>query len=97
MPNPLAAGRSIEALPGSVAHANRAMAHLKLGRLREAERDCTAALELDHLYLKAWQRRATARRAQGRLPEAVADYEEALRRARLAISSLRQPWPGPSR
>ena len=65
--------------PGCVAHANRAMAHLKLGHYSEAERDCTAALELDALYLKAWQRRATARQALQKLPEAVADYEAALR------------------
>ena len=64
-----------------MAHANRAMAYLKMGRYGDAERDCSAALELDALYLKAWQRRATARRVQGKLPEAVADFEQALRSA----------------
>lgn len=65
--------------PGCVAHANRAMAYIKLGRFKEAEQDCTAALALDPLYLKAWQRRATAKRAQNKLPEAASDFEEALR------------------
>ena len=70
-----------------MAYANRAMAYLKMGRYGDAERDCSAALKLDALYLKAWQRRATARRAQGKLPEAVADFEEALRSALLLSAS----------
>ena len=41
--------------------ANRAMALLKKGRHREAEVDCTLALSLDPTYVKAYQRRATAR------------------------------------
>ena len=71
--------RSIEVQTNCVAHANRAMAYIKLGRFKEAEQDCTAALTLDALYLKAWQRRATAKRAQNKLPEAASDFEEALR------------------
>ena len=61
---------SIEAAANSLAYANRAMACLKLGEHRTAEEDCTAAIGLDPLYLKSWQRRGAARKEQGRLQEA---------------------------
>lgn len=41
--------------------------------------DCDAALALDPLYVKAYQRRAAAHRALGAGREAAADWEEALR------------------
>lgn len=70
---------SIDQEPNSLAYANRAMASLKLGETRLAEEDCTAAIALDPLYLKSWQRRGAARQEQGRLEEATADLEMALR------------------
>jgi Tfp pilus assembly protein PilF len=36
-------------------------------------------MQLDPSYVKAWHRRATARKQLGQLLEAAADYEEALR------------------
>ena len=39
--------RSLELAPTCLAHANRALARLKLGRPAEAEADCAAALALD--------------------------------------------------
>lgn len=49
--------RSLVLEPGCLAAANRAMALLKLGRAAEAEADCSDALRLDPLYVKAYQRR----------------------------------------
>lgn len=71
--------QSIDAHPTAVAYANRAIAFLKLARPLEAEADCTAALQLDPSYVKAWHRRGTARRQLGKLVEAAADFEEVLR------------------
>lgn len=48
---------SLALAPTCLAHANRAMALLKLGRHAEAEAECGAALGLDPLYVKAYQRR----------------------------------------
>lgn len=49
--------RSLELAPSCLAHANRAMARLKLGKPAQAEVDCAAALALDPAYVKAHQRR----------------------------------------
>ena len=62
----------------AVAYANRSMSYLKLERWAEAERDASAALELDASYLKAHQRRGVARRRLGKFLEATMDYENAL-------------------
>lgn len=59
--------------------ANKAMAHLKMGNALAAEQDCSAALQLDEAYLKAWLRRASARRALRCHLDAVDDLEQALR------------------
>lgn len=57
---------SLALAPTCLAHANRAMALLKMGRQAEAEADCTAALGLDPSYVKAYQRRwGPGRRARG--------------------------------
>ncbi|KAG2247397.1 hypothetical protein Bca52824_087025 [Brassica carinata] len=71
--------RSIALSPNAVAFANRAMAYLKLKRYREAEADCTEVLNLDDRYIKAYSRRATARKQLGMIKEAKEDAEFALR------------------
>ncbi|KAF8088674.1 hypothetical protein N665_0532s0037 [Sinapis alba] len=71
--------RSIALSPNAVAFANRAMAYLKIKRYREAEVDCTEALNLDDRYIKAYSRRATARKQLGMIREAKEDAEFALR------------------
>ena len=71
--------RSLERDPTAIAYANRAMASLKEGLLAEAETDCTRALELDPMYLKAYQRRGAARKGLDRPYLAAQDYESALR------------------
>ncbi|KAF8574207.1 hypothetical protein K439DRAFT_866809 [Ramaria rubella] len=52
---------------------NRAAAYLKLGKYLDAERDCTTVLGLDGKNVKALFRRAQARLALERLPEAEKD------------------------
>jgi hypothetical protein len=42
-----------------------------LFRFREAEDDCTEALNLDDRYIKAYSRRATARKELGKLKESI--------------------------
>ncbi|CAN6340483.1 unnamed protein product [Urochloa humidicola] len=70
--------RSIGLSPTAVAFANRAMAYLKLRRFKEAEDDCTEALNLDDRYIKAFSRRITARKELGKLKEAMDDAEFAI-------------------
>jgi tetratricopeptide (TPR) repeat protein len=71
--------RSLALEPTSIAHANAAMALLKLNKHSEAEAACTAALALDPGYVKALQRRGTARKAVGSYLTAAEDFEAALR------------------
>ncbi|KAK1256917.1 hypothetical protein QJS04_geneDACA016414 [Acorus gramineus] len=71
--------RSIALSPTCVAFANRAMAYLKIRRFEEAESDCTEALNLDDRYVKAYSRRATARKELGKLQLSLEDSEFALR------------------
>lgn len=71
--------RSIALAPTAVAYANRAMAYLKIKRFKEAESDCTEALGLDDCYIKAYSRRATARKELGKLDTSIEDAEFALR------------------
>ncbi|CAL4895868.1 unnamed protein product [Urochloa decumbens] len=70
--------RSIGLSPTAVAFANRAMAYLKQRRFKEAEDDCTEALNLDDRYIKAYSRRITARKELGKLKEAMDDAEFAI-------------------
>ncbi|KAF2307309.1 hypothetical protein GH714_026241 [Hevea brasiliensis] len=63
--------RSIALSPTAVAYANRAMAYLKIRKFQEAENDCTEALNLDDRYIKAYSRRATARKELGRFKESI--------------------------
>ena len=44
---------------------------MKLIRFKEAEDDCTEALNLDDRYIKAYSRRITARKELGKLKEAM--------------------------
>lgn len=71
--------RSIALSPSAVAYANRAMAYIKIRRFQDAENDCTEALNLDDRYIKAYSRRATARKELGKLKESIEDSEFALR------------------
>ena len=54
------------------------MALLKKGRHKEAEADCTLAVSLDPTYVKAYQRRATARASLKDFAGAVKDFEKVL-------------------
>lgn len=56
------------------AYSNRAMAHLKLGQVTQAETDCNHTLLLQPDNVKALLRRATARSLLNRPREALEDY-----------------------
>ncbi|KAK9831203.1 hypothetical protein WJX74_007299 [Apatococcus lobatus] len=71
--------RSLSKNRTAVVHANRAQACLKLGQAAQADKDCSEALELDMQYIKAWQRRGTARKLLGNHFGAAEDFEQALR------------------
>ncbi|CAA3020768.1 RNA polymerase II-associated 3 isoform X1 [Olea europaea subsp. europaea] len=71
--------RSIAFSPTAVAYANMAMAYIKIRRFQEAENDSTEALNLDDRYIKAYSRRATARKELGKLKESIDDAAFALR------------------
>ena len=51
---------------------------LYLCRYADAVVDCTTAISLDPLYIKAYLRRASAKAAQHALDEALGDYERVL-------------------
>jgi len=59
----------------SILYSNRALAHLKLNLYDEAARDCTAALELNTMNVKANFRRADARFRLGNYAGALEDCE----------------------
>ena len=58
--------------------ANRAMAYLKTESWRQAETDCSLALSLDDAYVKAYQRRATARKNLKDYAKALEDLNHVL-------------------
>ncbi|CAJ1367919.1 unnamed protein product [Effrenium voratum] len=60
-------------------HSNRALARLKLQRFRDAEEDCSAALEDNPQNAKARYRRAMARLELGKLVPGLEDVERALK------------------
>eukprot|EP00053_Salpingoeca_punica_P011268 m.100608 g.100608 ORF g.100608 m.100608 type:complete len:535 (-) comp15632_c0_seq4:119-1723(-) len=71
--------RGLEVDPlNAVLAANRAMALINMSRYREAEEDCNVAIGSDKRYVKAYQRRATARAALGNLSGAIADHKTVL-------------------
>lgn len=49
----------------------KCVASLSGNRFREAENDCTEALDLDDRYIKAYSRRSTARKELGKLKESI--------------------------
>lgn len=59
-------------------YSNRAMALMKLGRYDEAEADCTKALEIDPLQVKALLRRGSTKIAMGRMQEGKDDFNRVL-------------------
>lgn len=63
----------------SILHSNRAFAHIRLERWREAEEDCAAALALNGGNTKARYRRAMACFELGKLELASQDVEQVLR------------------
>eukprot|EP00891_Asterochloris_glomerata_P002514 jgi/Astpho2/2514/Aster-04231 len=60
----------------AAAYNNRALAHLKLSNLADAEADCDYVLMLEPKNVKALLRRGSAREAQGKLREAISDFEQ---------------------
>uniref|UniRef100_A0A6N2L1R1 RNA-polymerase II-associated protein 3-like C-terminal domain-containing protein n=1 Tax=Salix viminalis TaxID=40686 RepID=A0A6N2L1R1_SALVM len=81
--------RSIALSPTAVAHANRVSKSKGKSFLsdivrlvvvvQKAEDDCTEALNLDDHYIKAYSRRATARKELGKLKESIEDSGFALK------------------
>ncbi|XP_068620144.1 RNA polymerase II-associated protein 3-like isoform X2 [Battus philenor] len=63
----------------AIYYANRGLCYLKKDSLHQAENDCTAALKIDPTYVKALQRRATARERLGSLRAASHDLNEVLK------------------
>merc|ERR1719228_1678154 len=59
--------------------ANRAMALLKKEQYGAAERDASMAIDLDKTYVKAYQRRASAKIGLGKIEDAIKDYDEVLK------------------
>jgi tetratricopeptide (TPR) repeat protein len=59
----------------AAALSNRAMCRNKVGKYREAEDDASAAIEVDGTYVKAYHRRAAARRGQNKKEQAMEDYK----------------------
>ncbi|KAH9624188.1 hypothetical protein KSS87_000554 [Heliosperma pusillum] len=67
--------KSIDLSPNPATISNRALAYYAVENYQEAENDCTASLQLDANYLKAYWCRALARRNVGNLKEALDDVE----------------------
>eukprot|EP00756_Hemistasia_phaeocysticola_P016332 Hpha_TRINITY_DN15469_c4_g13::TRINITY_DN15469_c4_g13_i1::g.174595::m.174595/K09527/DNAJC7; DnaJ homolog subfamily C member 7 len=57
---------------------NRAAARKELGRLNEAEADCSAAIAADENFVKAWTRRSRIMEELERWDDAVKDMERAV-------------------
>jgi len=58
---------------------NRALVLLQQKKLAEAEADCSEAIKTNASWGKAWHRRGIAKGKSGRLDEALADLEQALK------------------
>lgn len=59
----------------AAALSNRAMCRNRFGRFREAEEDASAAIIADPAYVKAYHRRAAARRGLHKKEQAMEDYK----------------------
>lgn len=73
--------RSIRLKPTASAYANRARAHLGLGRYLDALRDADEAIRMDRRHVWAWLHRARALQGLGRDEEALRACAEAVRLA----------------
>ncbi|XP_072955658.1 uncharacterized protein [Typha angustifolia] len=62
----------------SMCHANRAVCFSKLGKYDETIKECTKALELNSLYLKALIRRGEAHEKLEHFEEAIADMKKVI-------------------
>ncbi|CAI2731076.1 unnamed protein product [Schistosoma spindalis] len=62
-----------------IPYINRAFAYIKTERYASAEADCTAALRLDRTSVKAFYRRALARKGLGHITGAIEDLKELLK------------------
>ncbi|XP_038988523.1 LOW QUALITY PROTEIN: tetratricopeptide repeat protein 1-like, partial [Phoenix dactylifera] len=60
----------------SICHANRAACFLKLEKFNDTIKECTKALELNPLYIKALVRRAEANEKLEHYEEAIADWKK---------------------
>ncbi|XP_031771582.1 RNA polymerase II-associated protein 3 isoform X1 [Apis florea] len=63
----------------AIFYANRALCQLKLDNFYSAESDCSAAIQLDETYIKAYHRRAIARMNLKQYKEAKLDLEKILK------------------
>jgi tetratricopeptide (TPR) repeat protein len=63
----------------TAAHANRAMAYLKVGKAEEALADCNVVLEREPGNVKCWLRKGQACADLQRVDDAIASWEECLR------------------
>nr|CAH7750365.1 unnamed protein product [Callosobruchus chinensis] len=62
----------------SIFYANRAASKTKVDRKKSAIDDCTKAIELNELYVKAYMRRAKLYEDTDKLDESLADYKKIL-------------------
>ncbi|XP_027334894.1 tetratricopeptide repeat protein 1 [Abrus precatorius] len=62
----------------SICHANRAVCFLKLGKYENTIKECTKALELNPVYVKALVRRGEAHEKLEHFEEAIADMKKIL-------------------
>ncbi|KAG6794863.1 RNA polymerase II-associated protein 3 [Apis mellifera caucasica] len=63
----------------AIFYANRALCQLKLDNFYSAESDCSAAIQLDETYIKAYHRRAIARMNLKQYKEAKLDLDKILK------------------
>lgn len=60
---------SLALSPTAMTYANRALVHLRQNNFSAAEADCSASLEIDNIYVKAWSRRGLCRFKSGKYAE----------------------------
>ncbi|XP_012172630.1 uncharacterized protein LOC100646487 isoform X2 [Bombus terrestris] len=72
---------SIKMNSNIITYNNRAMTYIKLQRYKDALNDCNVVLGTDHTNIKALLRRAISLEHLGKLPQALTDYEAALKLA----------------